>query len=56
MAKLLLLSTVLSLVIVPIYASKDPNPARSYKKAFLWLVAFNFFYLFATRVIYPRLQ
>lgn len=55
MQKLLLLSTVISLVALPIIASKDPHPKRALKKAILWLVAFNFFYLFAARVIYPRL-
>jgi hypothetical protein len=55
MQKLLLLSTVISLVALPIIASRDPNPKRAMKKALVWLVAFNFFYLFAVRVIYPRL-
>ncbi len=55
MQKILLLSTVISLVALPVIASKDPHPKRAMKKAILWLVAFNFFYLFATRVIYPRL-
>jgi len=55
MQKLLLLSTVISLIALPVIASKDPNPKRALKKAILWLVAYNFFYLFAVRVIYPRL-
>jgi len=55
MQKLLLLSTVISLVALPIIASKEPHPKKALKKAILWLIAFNFFYLFAVRVIYPRL-
>jgi hypothetical protein len=55
MQKLLLLSTIISLVALPILASRDPHPKRALKKAILWIVAYNFFYLFAVRVIYPRL-
>jgi hypothetical protein len=55
MQKLLLLTTIISLVALPVIASKEPNPKKALKKTILWLVAFNFFYLFAVRVIYPRL-
>lgn len=54
MAKLILLSTVYMTVILPILASKDMHPKRALKKTIVWLVAFNFFYLFMVRVIYPR--
>lgn len=56
MQKLLLLSTVISLVALPVIASREPHPRRALKKAVVWLVLFNFFYLFAVRVIYPRLS
>jgi hypothetical protein len=55
MQKLLLLSTVIALIALPVIASREPNPKKALKKTILWLIAFNFFYLFAVRVIYPRL-
>jgi hypothetical protein len=55
MAKLLLLSTVIALVAIPIACSEDKSPRRGLQKVMLLLVAYNLFYLFAVRYIYPRL-
>jgi hypothetical protein len=54
-AKILLVSVVLMMVAIPVLAARDPNPKRGLKKAILLVVAFNLFYLFAVRYIYPRL-
>lgn len=54
-AKLLLVSIVLAAVVIPIRAARARSPRLGLRKAILWMLAFNLFYLFAVRVIYPRL-
>ena len=54
-AKLLLFSVIIMMVAIPVLAARDPNPKRGLKKALLLVFAFNLFYLFAVRYIYPRL-
>jgi len=54
-AKLLLVSIVLAAVVIPIRAARTRGARRGLRKAILWMVAFNLFYLFAVRIIYPRL-
>jgi hypothetical protein len=55
LSKLLLFSVVVSTVMLPVLAARDRLPRRGLKRAIVWVVAFNAFYLFALRVIYPRL-
>lgn len=55
MAKLLLLSVVIAMLALPIMAGRDASARRGLKKAILLAIAFNLFYLFAVRFIYPRL-
>jgi len=55
MAKLLLMSTVISLFAIPLLCAEDRSPRRGLQKVVLLLVAYNLFYLFAVRWIYPHL-
>ena len=55
MRNALLQSLMFALLVVPFVAARDPRPLRGLKKAVLWFVAFNLFYMFALRFIYPRL-
>lgn len=55
MSKLALLSVALALVILPLLAARDPNPWRGMKKALVWVLAFNLFFVFFLRVVVPRL-
>jgi hypothetical protein len=54
-AKLLLLSVVIVTIAFPILTSHDPSAHRGLKRALLLIAAFNLFYLFALRFIYPHL-
>lgn len=54
MAKLLILSVCLALVVIPLWAARDAHPARGLKRALLGVIAFNLFYLFLLRVVVPR--
>jgi hypothetical protein len=54
-AKLLLLSVVVAMIAVPILTAGDPSAQRSVKRLLLLITAFNLFYLFALRFIYPHL-
>lgn len=55
MAKLLLLSTVLMAILMPILAAKDGNPRRGLRRLVHGMVLYNIFYLFAVLEIYPRM-
>jgi hypothetical protein len=54
MEKLLLLSVCLALVGIPLFASRDPYPARGLKRALFGVMVFNLFYVFLVRVVVPR--
>jgi hypothetical protein len=54
-AKLLLVSIVLAAVVIPVHAARARGARRGLRKAILLMLAFNLFYLFAVRIIYPRL-
>lgn len=56
MAKLLLLSTVLVSILMPILCAKDPNPKRGLRRLVQGMVLYNAFYVFAVLVIYPRMS
>ena len=55
MAKFVLLSVIIGSIAVPVFAAREANAMRGLKKTVLLLLAFNLFYLFAVRFIYPRL-
>lgn len=55
MAKLLLLSTVLVSIALPIVAAKDQNPRRGMRRVVRGMLLYNAFYAFAVLVIYPRM-
>ncbi len=55
MAKLFILSVCLALVGIPLWASRDPYPARGLKRALIGVVLFNLFYVVLLRVVVPRL-
>lgn len=54
MGKLLLLSLLLATIALPMWAASDPSPLRGLRRAMLWLVGFNVFYLIAIIYIFPR--
>ena len=56
MRKLLLISMVLSLIVIPILASREKSGSRSLKKTALLIVLFNLFFLVALRFVYSRVQ
>jgi hypothetical protein len=56
MAKLLLLSTVLVSIMLPILAARDANPRRGLRRTVQGMVLYNLFYVFAVLEIYPRLS
>src|SRR5262245_758641 len=48
-AKLLLLSVVVSMTLLPMLVARDVNAHRALQKLFFLMVAFNLLYLFAVR-------
>lgn len=54
MAKLLLLSVCLAMVGIPLLAARGMHPARALKGALIGVIAFNLFYVFLLRVVFPR--
>jgi hypothetical protein len=54
MDKLVLLSVLIALVTIPVLSARDRNQRRGLKRALFLVVAFNLFYMFALRFIYPR--
>jgi len=55
MAKLLLVSILISMIALPALAARDASSRRGLNKALIWFVAFNVVYLFAIRYLYLRL-
>lgn len=55
MAKLVLLSVVIMLFMIPLTVGRARNPRRSLRKMLVYALLFNLFYYFALRFIYPRL-
>jgi hypothetical protein len=54
MGKVILLSVVIATVVLPMRAARDPQPARGLRRAVLWLVLFNVFYMLALIHVMPR--
>jgi hypothetical protein len=51
MHKLVLLSAVLSIIVLPVIASRAKNPKAGLKKALIYMVVFNVCYLLALRFL-----
>ena len=54
-AKLLLVSVILAIVVVPILSARDASPMRALRRTLLLIFVFNLFYLLAVRFLYPYL-
>jgi hypothetical protein len=54
-AKLILLSTVIAMIAIPVFASRARNGTRGLRWTVIGILLFNIFYVFAVRYIYPRL-
>ena len=55
MQKLLLISFLLATFVLPMRAARDPSPARGFRRAVLWIAAFNIAYVIAIVYVLPRL-
>ncbi len=55
MAKLLLLSAIIMLIVIPVRMARDPNPVRGFKRTLFYYLVFCFFYVFALKAFYFRL-
>jgi uncharacterized membrane protein YwaF len=55
MAKLLLLSSVLAIIAIPVVAARAKSSQRGLRWTVVGILLFNIFYFFAIRFIYPRL-
>ena len=53
--KLLLFSTVIMMVAIPAVCAREKDARRGFQRMVLLIVAYNLFYLFAVRFIYPHL-
>jgi hypothetical protein len=56
MQKLILLSFIISIIVLPMIAARDPSPVRGLRKALLWWATFNVCYLLAWLLLVPRLS
>lgn len=55
MKKLLLISILIADVVIPIWASRQPNARAALKKALIGLLLFNLVYLGLLVLLYPHL-
>ncbi len=53
--KLLLFSVVAVMFVVPVLCAREKDARRGFQRMVLLIIAYNLFYLFATRFIYPHL-
>ena len=51
MSKGILLSAVIAMIAVPVWAARGKNPRAALKKALLFSIAFNVFYMLALRFV-----
>ena len=54
MARLIVASILLMLIVAPILAARDPHPIRAMRRLLLYVVIVHVTYAFAVLVIYPR--
>ncbi len=55
MHKLLLMSVLLATALIPLLASRESTSERGLKRTVIGVCAFNFVYLLAVTIIYPRI-
>jgi len=55
MAKLILLSAIIMGIFIPVWAARDPNPERGFKRTLVFYTAFCFCYVLALKYVYFRL-
>ena len=55
MAKLLQLSILIALIVIPARAARNPNPKKGLRNALVHTIYFNLVYLFVLMFIYGRL-
>jgi hypothetical protein len=55
MAKLILLSAIIMGIFIPVWAARDPNPERGFKRTLVFYTAFCFCYVLALKYLYFRL-
>jgi hypothetical protein len=56
MSKLLLMSIIIGLVVVPVWAARQEHPKRGLRLALGGLVLLQALYVFLVRVVVPRLS
>lgn len=56
MKKLLLLSVLYAILLLPLLAARDPHPMRGVKKAMLMMVLYNLWYAFAVLNIWTQMK
>ena len=54
-AKLLLFSVIIAMIAIPAVCAREKDARRGFQRMVLLIVAYNLFYLFAIRFIYPHL-
>jgi hypothetical protein len=55
LAKAVLLSTLIGMIVIPALLAREANPRRGYRKVLLLTFVFNLAYWLAVRFVYPRL-
>jgi hypothetical protein len=55
MQKLLLLSLLVAVIVIPSVAARDPDPRRGFKRVYFWFAAFSVGYVLALKFVYFRL-
>ena len=55
MSKLLLLSVLIASIALPTIAAREKNPKRGLRKAIIYMLLFNVFYLFGLIFLYGRI-
>jgi hypothetical protein len=53
--KLLLVSILIAAIAIPFRAARARTARLGLRRAVFWMLAFNILYLFAVRLVYPRL-
>jgi hypothetical protein len=55
MSKALLLSIMIATIFLPAVAAKEKNPKKGLRKAIIYMLVFNAFYLFGLLFLYGRI-
>ena len=55
MKKFLLYTILIATVMIPLIAASDKSAIRGFRKAVVWMAAFNLLYVFAILYVWPRL-